>query len=222
MITLHGFPYSNYYNILKHVLLHKGIPFQEDINYGGTEEYLTISPVGKIPALTTEQGSHLSESSVCCDYLDETYAENPLYPADSFDRAHVRQIMKVSELYLELPCRRLITFVFTNTEPPEEIKADIRQTVERGVNAMNRLCRFDPHIAGGEFTMADIYVRYVMSLVNMAGNARLEWDIMASIPGMVDWFAGMGESEIAQKIDADMKANEGDFFAMIQQRFAEN
>lgn len=217
MITLHGFPYSNYYNIVKHVLLHKGIPFEENINYGGTDDYLAISPVGKIPSLTTEQGNHLSESSVCCDFLEDTYPENPLYPSDSFDRARVRQIMKMSELYLELPCRRLLAFVFSNTEPPEELKAEIRQTVERGASAMLRLCKFEPYIVGSEITMADIYVRYVLAVVNMASTS-LELDIMGSIPGMNEWSTRMGELKISQQIDADMKANEADFFAMIKQR----
>ncbi len=218
MITLHGFPYSNYYNIVKHVMLYKGIAFSEDINYGGTEDYLNVSPVGKIPSLTTDEGGHLSESSVCCDYLEETYPDKPLYPGDSYDRACVRQIMKISELYLELPCRRLLMYVFSNTEPPEAIKADIKQTVERGVKAMTKLCRFKPYIFGNQMTMADIYVRYVMSVVNMAGNAKLGWDIMKSVPGMNEWFTLMGGSDISQKVDADMKANEAGFFEMIQQR----
>ena len=28
MITLHGFAFSNYYNIVKHVLMHKQLPFE--------------------------------------------------------------------------------------------------------------------------------------------------------------------------------------------------
>ena len=31
MITLHGFPFSNYYNIVKHVLMHQQIPFMEEL-----------------------------------------------------------------------------------------------------------------------------------------------------------------------------------------------
>ena len=73
MITLHGFAASNYYNIAKYVLLYKEIPFEEHLVYGGGEEWLSISPVGKIPALTTEDGRDISESSVICDYLEEAY-----------------------------------------------------------------------------------------------------------------------------------------------------
>jgi glutathione S-transferase len=220
MITLHGFPYSNYYNIVKHVLLHKGIPFEEDLVYGGgEEEWLAISPVGKVPAITTDQGGHLSESSVCCDYLEESYPEQALYPQDTYARSYVRQIMKLSELYLELPCRRLIPFVFSNSEPPEELKADIRATVERGLTALKSLCEFDPYLSGTELTLADIYMRYVLSVVELAGTAKMDWDIVAEIPGLREWQAMMADSDIARKIDADRDANGPEFIGYLKKRF---
>jgi glutathione S-transferase len=218
VITLHGFSSSNYYNIIKHVLLHKGIPFEEDLNYGGNEDYLGLSPVGKIPALTTAQGGHLSESSVCCDYLEETYPEVPLYPADSFSRNYVRQIMKVAELYLELPCRRLLPHVFGDTVAPAELQAEIRAVVERGLAAMERLCEFEPYLAGAEMTMADIYLRYVLKVVAMAGTSKLEWDIVGAVPGMAQWQEMMAESDISRQVDAEQAENLPEFMGYVQQR----
>ncbi|NNC98572.1 MAG: glutathione S-transferase family protein [Gammaproteobacteria bacterium] len=220
MITLHGFSYSNYYNIVKHVLLHKDIPFVEDAQYGGNDAYLELSPAGKIPALTTENGIHLSESSVCCDYLEETFSQKPLYPTDSEARAQVRQIMKISELYLELACRRLISFALTKTQPPAELCDDVRSVVTRGIGAMNRICDFAPYVTGAELSMADIYLRYVMSVVDMVGHSQLEWDIGADINGLKEWQAIMASSDTSEKVDADRKAGEAEFFAMIQARMA--
>jgi glutathione S-transferase len=128
--------------------------------------------------------------------------------------------MKVSELYLELPCRRLIGYVFSNKEAPPELQAEVRQVVERGIGAMTRLCRFDPYLAGDDLTMADIYVRYVLSVVGMAGSTKLDWNIVAEIPGLTEWSAMMAESDIARKIDADRDANAPEFFNMIKQRFS--
>ena len=220
MITLHGFSYSNYYNIVKHVLLYKDIPFVEDAQYGGTDDYLELSPVGKIPSLTTDQGIHLSESSVCCDYLEETYSNKPLYPADSAARAQVRQIMKVSELYLELPCRRLISLVLTKQEVPAAISQEVRTVVARGIGALNRISTFAPYVNGAELSMADIYLRYVMSVVDMVGAAALEWDIGAEINGMKEWRTLIADSDISQKVDADRAASKDEFFANIQTRMA--
>lgn len=219
MVTLHGFAFSNYYNIVKHVLMHKGIPFQEDLRYGDDPAWPDISPVGKIPAITTEEGQHLSESSVCCDYLEERYPDQPLYPADCYERNRVRQIMKVSELYLELPFRRLIPFMFTNSEVPEALANEVRETAGKGFAAMGRLCRFAPYVTGPELTMADIYLRYVMSLVTMAGSSKLDWDTLAEVEGLGDWYAMLGDSDIARNIDADQQANAPQFFAHLEQRF---
>lgn len=218
MITLHGFSYSNYYNIVKHVLLYKDIPFVEDTQYGGTDEYLKLSPVGKVPSLTTSQGVNLSESSVCCDYLEDTYPDKPLYPADSTERAQVRQIMKISELYLELPCRRLINYAFSKTTPPEVVVDEVRGVVARGVGALNRISAFDPYVAGAELTMADIYLRYVMGVTDMIGASVLKWDIGAEINGLKDWQLLMTSLDASQKVDADREANQSEFFAMVQAR----
>ena len=96
MITLHGFAASNYYNLVKHVLLYKELPFKEHLIYGGSDELLAMSPAGKVPVITTSQGVNISESSVICDYIEESYPDIPLYPKNSTERAAVRQIMKSS------------------------------------------------------------------------------------------------------------------------------
>ena len=139
MITLHGFAASNYYNIVKYVLLYKELPFEERLVYGGGEEWLAISPVGKIPAVTTADGQHLSETTVICDYLEEVYPKRPLYPEEPGARARVRQIMKVSELYLELSSRRLIAYAISGKPAPEAAKDEARHVTKRGIGAMQSL-----------------------------------------------------------------------------------
>jgi glutathione S-transferase len=216
MIVLHGFAASNYYNLVKHVLMYKALPFEENLIYGGGEEWLAISPVGKVPALTTEEGQVLSESTVICDYLEETYPDKPLYPVDSAQRARVRQIIKVAELYLELPSRRLLSYVFSDKMAPEAITNEINHVVNRGVGAMQRLCQFSPWIAGKQMTMADIYVHYVNAVAGWVGQGQLNRDILSEIEGMKNWSSTMKSSDIALAIEADRAANLPDFQAYIQ------
>ena len=215
MITLHGFAASNYYNLVKHVLLYKELPFQENLLYGGSDELLAISPAGKVPVITTADGLNISESSVICDFLEETYPAIPLYPENAGERAVVRQIMKVSELYFELPSRRFIPYVFSGTEAPESVKAEVRQVLSVGVTALSRLCQFSPWIAGEKFTMADIYVYYVNTIVSKFGASQLDWDVLAEIPGMKDWNESMSQSAIAQSVEADRQANWPEFIQKV-------
>jgi len=216
MITLHGFAASNYYNLVKHVLLYKELPFKENLIYGGSEELLAISPVGKVPAITTSEGLNLSESSVICDFIEETYPATALYPENAGERAVVRQIMKIAELYFELPSRRLIPFVFSGTDVPESLKAEVRQVLNRGVIALSSLCKFSPWIAGEQFSMADIYVYYVNTIVNAFGASQLDWDVLAEIPGMKEWNDSMSQTAIAKKIEADRLKNMPEFLQKVK------
>lgn len=216
MITLHGFAASNYYNIVKHALLYKGIPFQEDLLYAGSDDLLTVSPVGKVPAITMPDGFNLSESNVICDFLEETYPEKPLYPTDAAERATVRQIMKIAELYFELPSRRLIPYVFSGTQAPNAVKEEVRQVLGRCIIAMNRLCQFSPWIAGEQFTMADIYVHHVNTIVNAFGATQLEWDVLAEVDGMKEWNKAMSETDIAKSVQADSQANMPEFMQHVK------
>ncbi|WP_201554423.1 glutathione S-transferase family protein [Psychrobacter sp. 72-O-c] len=216
MITLHGFAASNYYNLVKHVLLYKELPFQENLVYGGSDELLKVSPVGKVPAITTPEGFSISESSVICDFLEETYPDTPLYPKNAAERAVVRQIMKIAELYFELPSRRLIPYVFSGTNAPDSVKEEVRQVLSRGIIALNHLCQFSPWIAGEQFTMADIYVHYVNTIVSAFASSQLDWDVLAEVSGMKEWNDTMSQSAIAQNVEADRLANMPEFMEHVK------
>ena len=218
MIKLHGFSYSNYYNIVKHALMLKDIPFEENIVYPGTLELMQVSPVGKVPAMTIESGSSLSESSVLVDYLEDAYPQRPLYPADAEARARVRQLMKVSELYLELPARRLLPAVLAKVEIPKATLDEVRATLERGVGAMESLAKFSPYVAGKDLTLADVYLRYALAIPKMVGPSQLDWDIVAAVEGLTQWDEMMADSDISRKIDADMRDNQEEFMSYISSR----
>jgi glutathione S-transferase len=216
MIILHGFAASNYYNLVKHILLYKEVPFQENLMYGGSNELLAISPAGKVPVITTPEGLNISESSVICDYIEETFPATPLYPDNAGERAVVRQIMKIAELYLELPSRRLIPYAFSGTTVPEAVAAEVRQVLKRGITALNRLSQFSPWVGGEQLTMADIYLYYVNTIVSHFGSSQLGWDIFAEVPGMKEWNHVMSESAIAQNVEADRLANMPEFMQKVK------
>jgi len=218
MLTLHGFAYSNYHNMVKHALMLKEVPFEEHVVYPNTPEMMLVNPTGKVPAMTTEQGTCLSESSVLLDYLEDAYPDKPLYPADPEARARVRQLMKVAELYLELPARRLLPAVLAAVEIPQATRDEVRTTLERGVNALKELAEFSPYLLGGELSLADIHLRYALAIPSMVGPSQLDWDILAAVDGLPQWYEMMANSDISRKIDADMRDNAEDFMAYVQSR----
>ena len=79
--------------------------------------------------------------------------------------------MRMTELYLELPNRRLLPFSFSNQPAPESLITEVVAVVDRGINSINALATFNPWVLGTELTMADIYLFYVLT-VGRNGIAR--------------------------------------------------
>ncbi|HYW02538.1 MAG TPA: glutathione S-transferase [Gammaproteobacteria bacterium] len=156
MFRLYGFAVSNYYNVVKTAMLEKGLEFEEVLVYPSDDPgYLEKSPMGKVPCLETEEGV-VSESQVMLDYLEDIRPEPRLYPVEAFPRAKVRELLRVIELYLELPARRLYPEAFFGGRISDQTRAEVRPALEKGTAALRRLARFEPFLAGRDFTCADI------------------------------------------------------------------
>lgn len=205
MIKLHGFPISNYYNVVKHALMVKGIEFEEVMTPPNqTPEMLAKSPMGKVPFLETDQG-FLTEASVILEYLEETYPEVPLYPADPFERAKVKQVIKTMELYIESPAHDLIGFLF-GREVAEHTKEASEAMLNRGIPALNTLVKLSPFMCGDSITAADIFAIHAFKLANNAAKVMLKRELISEVPGLNELIALLEERDDTQKVLNDNRA----------------
>ncbi len=58
-------------------------------------EYLAINPQGRVPALRTDDGELLIQSSAIIEYLEECYPQVPLLSKDLAARAHARAVASI-------------------------------------------------------------------------------------------------------------------------------
>ena len=79
-------------------------------------EYLRINPIGRVPALVLDDGTVLPESEVICEYLD-AYPEPALRPADLRERARMRLLARISDIYIVMAMVPLFDAV---ARPPRE------------------------------------------------------------------------------------------------------
>ncbi len=206
MLKLYGFAVSNYYNMVKHALLTKGIAF-EDIQTlpGQSEEHLHRSPLGKVPCIETGQG-FLSETSVILDYIEAAWPQPPLAPEDAWGRAKMRELMKISELYLELQGRRLMPAIMRGQTLDPATLEDTRATLEKGAKALRRLAHFQPWLLGEQMTLADIVLRYSLTLAEGGASSLFGLNFDEQIPGLSAWKARMAALPVSQELDAAMAA----------------
>lgn len=212
MLKLLGFPASNYYNMVKMALMEKGAEYEDVRVYSGSsEDYLAKSAMGKVPCLETPHGT-LSETSVILDYIEDALDGPALYPADPYERARVRELVKYSELYLELPARRCYGEAFFGAGPvSQEVKDTVRPVLERGCHAIARRGRFSPYLAGDSFTYADIVFLHSFPMAAAVGQTMFGWNLFDELPQAKALLDVLGQRPIAIKVAQDTAAGMKEF-----------
>ena len=214
MLKLCGFAVSNYYNKVKIALLEKGIPFEEVLVWTSqNEDMLARSPLGKVPFIDTPAGC-LSESSVINEYIEDAHPEVPLFPADPWQRAKVRELTNLLDMHLELHARRLYPGAFFGGSVSDETKEQVKKELDKGVSALRRLAKFAPFIAGESLTYADCAAYVHLPLISASTKWAYGADLLAGIEGVRPYLGMMKARPHVQKVDADRKAN----LEIMQQR----
>lgn len=205
-IKLYGAALSNYYNMVRLSLLEKGVEFEEvHVPPSQDPDYLKKSPMGKIPCIETGEG-FLSEAAVIMDYLEDVVPTPALLPAGAYERARTRQIIAVTELYIELPARRHVGSLLFGAPRSEDAMKEVRPAVEAGLAAFARIARLAPYIAGSDYSFADIYAYYAFGLASIVMKGVYDWDIVAEVPGLADCLALTGERATTRECDAAQRA----------------
>jgi glutathione S-transferase len=202
MIKLHGFPLSNYFNMVKAAIIEKGVDFEEVAAPPSQEpEFLAKSPMGKVPCIEVD-GQFLSESIPILEYLEELPDTRPFLPKDAFQRAKVRELAQAIELNVELTARRGLAAVF-GRDVSDDVKKGMKRDLPKGCAALARLAKFSPWIAGDEFTYADFVGYFSLSLANQLSTVNIELDLFELMPGSTEWFARVGNMDSVKQVLAD-------------------
>jgi len=213
MLKLHGFPVSNYTNMVQLALLEKGVPFEYVLAIPEqSEAVLAKSPRGKVPFLETPEG-FINESSAILDYLEERGEGKPLLPPAPFARAQVRALMREIELYIELPARSCFGEAFFGGTVPDAIKAKARDDLRAGFATLKRHGKFTPYVAGGEFTLADIVFLYSVEIANAVAQKLFGLDPLAEIPAAQSLLQRLAQNPHVQAIARNRDAAMAQFIA---------
>lgn len=180
-IILHGYFRSTASYRVRIALNLKGVAYADAFHHLRKGEqrapaYVAINPQGLVPALDID-GAILTQSLAICDYLDETFPDPPLLPADPIARAQVRAFAQV---------------IACDTHPVQNLKvldrlravglddAQVagwaRTTIEEGLDACAALIADTPgpYCFGDRVTLADLVL--VPQLVNARRfGADLRW-----------------------------------------------
>lgn len=167
-----------------------------------------FSPIGRIPVLETDHGI-VPESEVIAEYIDDLYPQQSLAGRTSQERANVRLISRIADIYLMNNIFMVLPQINRKTRN-EAIRDLLVGQVTRGIGALER------HINSDGFAASDVLSRADCTLVPalwLCENTVPRLDVPNPIEGTTQvaryWeFIKSNEhaARILKEMDAGMKA----------------
>ena len=131
-------------------------------------DFVAINPMMRVPALVLSGGEVLTQSLAIIEYLDETYPDLPLLPAEALDRAKARAIAQLIACDIH-PLNNLAPLQYIKRQLKHEqpaIDAWYHHWVLQGFTALENMLAPGPYACGSRVSLADL------CLVPQVYNAR--------------------------------------------------
>lgn len=131
-------------------------------------EFKAVNPQMRVPALVDSSGEILIQSLAMIEYLDESFPDPPLLPANAMERAHVRAISQIIACDVH-PLNNVAPLRYLKHQLKHEqveIDAWYHHWVIEGFEAIEAMIEPSPYTCGGRVTLADL------CLVPQVYNAR--------------------------------------------------
>ncbi|MBN8490227.1 MAG: glutathione S-transferase family protein [Burkholderiales bacterium] len=156
-----------------------------------------LNPLGKLPVLELDDGSTITESLAICRYLESVHPEPPLMGRSPRETAHI----DMWTLRMEYELSRPIAEVFLHSgefyrgriEQVPEVAAWARGHALHTMAWLDRELADRAHIAGADYTMADIVAQCALVL----GKA-VALRVPAEMPNLARWFAAVSARPTAR------------------------
>jgi glutathione S-transferase len=164
-MKLYGGDLSPYVQRVKMQLAAKGLDYTYAPPPGGmkSEEYLAINPIGKVPCLVTTSGMNLPESEVIVEYIEDAHPKPVLRPRKPEERAAVRLISRVTDIYLVPAMSKTFGLLAPNRDPAA-VTAAI-EDINKALVHLEFYASGKKHIAGNKFTLADCAVTPILFFI---------------------------------------------------------
>ena len=118
-------------------------------------DFLAENPLGKVPALITDDGLTLIDSPVICEYLDSLHAGPRLFPPEGAARWRALSLMALADGIADAGVLRRMESLRPETEQSPSSMERQRQKVIRGLDALAaQVPSFDETLTIGQIAAA--------------------------------------------------------------------
>ena len=170
MLKLLGSTSSPFVRKIRMMMLEKGIPFE--LVHTATSDpangLMDVNPLGKVPALLTEDERAVYDSRVIVEYLEVLHPEPPLLPPPGMERVSVRRWEALGDGICDATL--LIRFESTRENDlqrsPKWIAKQMSK-IEHAIPALAAEIGNNEYCFGGRLTVADLSVMSALGYLDI-------------------------------------------------------
>ncbi|MCX7141944.1 MAG: glutathione S-transferase family protein [Proteobacteria bacterium] len=148
--------------------------------------FLDATPVGRIPALVTDEGLRLTDSGAICDYLNAELGGYKLMPASGAARWRMQSVIAIANGLVEAQISRRAELLRDAREGSGDFIEKMRQREQRCFMAL------EPAVAGFG-TGVDLAQIAAATACGYADFRYPAEDWRGASPGLAHWFAQFSE-----------------------------
>lgn len=173
------------------------------------QEFLLLNPAGEVPVLCDEDETVIADSTVICEYLDETHpGERPLMGETAKERAEIRRLVAWfdgkfnREVTDHLLGEKLLKRFFSGGTPDTKHLRAGRVNAAHHLDYLGWLFERRNWLAGEHMTMADIAAAAQISVIDYMGDINWSRHTRAK-----EWYMRIKSRPSMRDILADRQAS---------------
>jgi glutathione S-transferase len=193
-VEIIGFAPSTYVRVVRMVCEEKGIDYELKAAPPHAPEVAAVHPFGKIPVMRHD-GFELCESKAIATYLDRMFPVPQVIPSDPRLAALTEQWVSLVNTVMDSCLIRtyLFGYIFPKTadgSPDRKAIDAIAPAVRDQIGILDRAVAKTGHLAGDQFTLADINLMPILFYVRQFPEARDAIAASANLATYYDRHAG--------------------------------
>ena len=158
------------------------------------DDYWEINPKGYVPALKLDDGDVLTEVGVILQYIADQNQAAHLAPAiGTHDRYHLMEWLN----FIATEVHKQIGALF-NPKMTQEMKAVQLGTIERRMNALDKMLAGKEYLMGDHYSVADAYLFTIMRWAEKLSIDIAKWPHVAAVNARVGARAKVIEAMTAE------------------------
>jgi glutathione S-transferase len=165
-------------------------------------DYLSVNPIGRVPALELDDGRVLPESEIICEYLEDTFPEPSLRPKDPWALAQVRLISRLCDFYLVMAMVPLFTASGQRRKDWDTRRIDAALSeVRKALGYLEHYIGTEGYAVGHSLTQADgALVPQLLLAFDWAPKLFGRTSPLSELPKLASYWEAIGKDPIVARL----------------------